>query len=642
MDIDFDKKSVLLRYVSEWDPRAPGKTKGGYLEGLVRGVPVDASRMVLQIVPDEEYAGKMQRALPHLEPHIIQSVHPLLLHVVRMGKGKRDNNLEPVPTDHHWKQEFIIDSQRQVRIVNQASDLDIRENRDIPVSVSDSRSIVTCLTEENCIVLGGKRGQLNLIALQPKQDGRAKCDEATLSRVLSNRLGTEDKNLIDSVENLFKKKNSSNLKMFRIRADFYNVHGYHLGSTISETIKDTGNKQSGAMDLHDVSVQRSCTRGGRKVFMESEYSLAKDVLPVFQVYDEYENHLPEDDKRLTQPSGREIKVRNNAIHIITPQQPEDVIDDLMNFNKTIFLLFKRESDGYCSPNKVKFQYDPHREFCWFCHCYPDTASEGQKPDLAKGLEQPKPRKVKRVLKQQERNHHVKVQKMSPSSSYCSSPEYVQPFSPDSGFSDSDTELIDVPISPEISNILDYITCFDTPTLESASPDQIPIFVNSQELCEDQDETLNTPQPILEPFNSFAASFSSSSPSSQPVSFRASPVRLTRREEIVTDCAVKQRTRVENIEPPHRQEYQEMRPTLRVAPSMRYEKESLETEEDEEDEDKGNTLLSYFPFLVLALILAVVAGNLVGVSGHHVMLVGLVSLLCVGTAGLYQSFRQTTS
>ena len=33
----------------------------------------------------------------------------------------------------------------------------------------------------------------------------------------------------------------------------------------------------------DVSAKRSCTRGGRKIFMESEYSLTKDV---FQVYDE--------------------------------------------------------------------------------------------------------------------------------------------------------------------------------------------------------------------------------------------------------------------------------------------------------------------------------------------------------------------
>ena len=33
----------------------------------------------------------------------------------------------------------------------------------------------------------------------------------------------------------------------------------------------------------------------RKIFMESEYSLTKDV---FQVYDEAGNHLPEEDMKL--------------------------------------------------------------------------------------------------------------------------------------------------------------------------------------------------------------------------------------------------------------------------------------------------------------------------------------------------------
>ena len=52
MKIDFDKKSVLLRYVSEWDPRSPGKTKGGYMEGVIRGVPRVARKMILQTVED--------------------------------------------------------------------------------------------------------------------------------------------------------------------------------------------------------------------------------------------------------------------------------------------------------------------------------------------------------------------------------------------------------------------------------------------------------------------------------------------------------------------------------------------------------------------------------------------------------------
>ena len=107
-----------------------------------------------------------------------------------------------------------------MRIIIKASELDV--DRDIPVSVADRRSIVAQLTSQGCIVLDKLRDELNLIALQPKQDGRAKSDET----------------------------------------------GSHIGFAVSETIKETGNKNSGAMDLHDVRAQRSCTRGGRKIFME--------------------------------------------------------------------------------------------------------------------------------------------------------------------------------------------------------------------------------------------------------------------------------------------------------------------------------------------------------------------------------------
>ena len=124
MEIELKNKSVLLRYVSEWDPRSTGKTKGGYMEGNIR-VPRDARRMVLQTLPDVEYAIKMERELGHLGHQLLGSVHPLLLHVVRMGKGRRDNEKEPVPTFHHWRQEFVIDKKNNVRIINKASELDV-------------------------------------------------------------------------------------------------------------------------------------------------------------------------------------------------------------------------------------------------------------------------------------------------------------------------------------------------------------------------------------------------------------------------------------------------------------------------------------------------------------------------------------
>merc|ERR1719204_2031876 len=200
----------------------------------------------------EEELGKEVRG--------VGEVHPLLLHVVRMGQNKRDNGLEPVPTFYNWKQEFHIHEDKTVRILNKVSNLDINERtggmRDVPTDPrTDDRTIVTRITERNSIVFGGSREEINMIALQPKlESSKARRGEATISNVLGDRLTETSRDVRQLVEKLF-------------------------------VIKDTGNRVSGAMDLHDVSLQKSCTAGGRKVIMVSEFSLADDVIPVFRVYD---------------------------------------------------------------------------------------------------------------------------------------------------------------------------------------------------------------------------------------------------------------------------------------------------------------------------------------------------------------------
>ena len=161
----------------------------------------------------------------------------------------------------------------------------------------------------------------------------------------------------------------------------------------------------------------------------------------------------------------------------------------------------------------------------------------------------------------------------------------------------------VPVPADMKSIITSILeppCFEVPNAVSASPHNI-----GREMWDG--ENLNTPPPYFDP------------------------------NEIQHDCAVKQvRDGLAG------QETQKMKPTARVEPRQKTVMESLDTE-DEEDEGKGNTLLSYFPFMVLVLILAVLAGSLVGASCHQAMLVGLVSVLCVVSAGLYQSFtmKQTS-
>ena len=411
MAVSFDLvlKSMLLRYVSEWDPRRPASTKGGYVRGEIAGVPHNAARIILTTVPSEDCASVLEAELgDRLEDAGL--LHPLLLHVVRMRPGRRDNELEPVPTHYNWKQEFVIDKEKYVRIVNRVSELDIDPStglvRDVPTDLSDDRTIVTQITESNSLVFGCSKEQINLIALQPKQQRRAQKEDATISSVLTDRLGSRDKDLAQLVEKHFSGKNKINLRMFRIKVDFYCETGLHLGSCISEAIKDTGSRACGAMDIHDVSVQKSCTAGGRKVFMVSEFGLADDVIPVFQVYDNDGRHCPEDDLRINQPDEWRLKRRKESIHFITPPQNNDVIYNFEILNKSLRLLFKRKSDNYESPTSFKFQYVHHPEdissggICFICDLKVDTAGDDDVVTLAEGLQQPKPRIPKRVIRQE--------------------------------------------------------------------------------------------------------------------------------------------------------------------------------------------------------------------------------------------------
>ena len=386
------EKSMLLRYVSEWDPRLAAHTKGGYIRGEVSEVPSEASRMVLTTVPCEDNVRMMEAELGDKVGDVGQ-VHPLLLHVVRLGHGKRENQLEPVPTFYHWKQEFHIDRDTNIRILNRVSDLDFDERtgevRDVPTDPSDDRTIVTRITERNTIVFGGNKGEINMIALQPKQDNRrAQKGEATITNVLADRLRDKSKDTRQIVERLFVKKNKSNLKIFRIKVDFYSETNLLLGSCISDAIRDTGNRVCGAMDIHDVSLQKSCTAGGRKVIMVSEFSLADDVIPIFRVFDSDGQNCPEDEQRINQPHEKKFTWRKESILFMTPAQNIDVINDLANHNKRLHLLFKRKSDDYESPSSFEFQYVPHPEerrfgLCIICDHNVDTAGEQRVVELPK-------------------------------------------------------------------------------------------------------------------------------------------------------------------------------------------------------------------------------------------------------------------
>eukprot|EP00092_Neocalanus_flemingeri_P013332 GFUD01014373.1.p1 GENE.GFUD01014373.1~~GFUD01014373.1.p1 ORF type:complete len:720 (+),score=156.72 GFUD01014373.1:162-2321(+) len=377
--IDLFTTDNLLRYISEWDPREPAHTKGGYMDGEIKIPNVEGKlRMEIQTYPAEDV------------DKLVANVHPCLLHVVRIGKGKREQELEPVPTYYHWKQVFEIED-GIVKIINRKSELDVEKDGFTPRPVPEIDEITK--VDGNSIVLGRKRGQLNLILLQPKQQARAKQTEATVTKVLADRL-QKGKEKIEMYEQFFKKKNAKNLKRVRLRVDFYKENGTHCGYSISpQTIVDTGNKEIGSMDFYDATPHKSCIRGGRKIIMVSEYNLAKDVSPIFEVYDDFGEPRPELDQFLSQPT--DFNRRNQTIIFITPPQPRlhEITENLNNW--TIKLLAKRKGDGYKSNKMFNFRYIDH-EFnsCPFCDYKVDS---DELVKIEAGIEGPKPRQKKRIM-----------------------------------------------------------------------------------------------------------------------------------------------------------------------------------------------------------------------------------------------------
>jgi len=453
MAIELNETSVLLRYISEWDPRDAAKTKGGYMDGFIKVPSYHGKlKMIIQTYP----AADINPAVAHL--------HPCILHVVRIGKGKRDQELEPVPTYFHWYQEFEIENGK-VFIKNRKSpELEFMSDgtpRNVP-----EKDEITKLKEDNTITLGRKRGELNLILLQPKQQARAKPSEATITKVLADRLattnpsGATDPSEIEFHEKFFKRKNSKNLKRIRLRVDFFQEDDIPLGIYISpQTIVDTGNKEIGAMEFYDATPLKSCVLGGRKIIMVSEYNLDKKVLPMFQVHDSNDQHCPSLDHLLVQPDKDEINLKTQTIIFLTPRQPKLHEIEAQLKNPKIKLLAKREGDGYKGGTMFDFRYIQHVfGNCPFCDLKVDSDEHVQLPP---GIEGPKPGRSKRKMNQNNTSPGTKIPRIT-STAQGQSPD---PGSPDSAY-ESASDGGQSPMSdyePHISQeFLDHIDPLNSP------------------------------------------------------------------------------------------------------------------------------------------------------------------------------------
>jgi len=366
------KPSHLFRYASEWDPREAGHTKGGYLEGKL-ALPTDQGNLKVVFSTVADFPLNIDPEISRKFPECTE-IHPTLLYVVRKGKGnRRMTEREPVPNHHHWRQEFYI-VDRCVRVRNRTSEADLA--RYDKIEKLPKLDDMFMLGSDMVLNIGKGTGELNLIILIPKTEARSLDKEVTINKIIADRVS--DPEAMEAVLNNYKKKTATNIKKLKLKVEIFSLETNMLiYSAISPSICDTASKEHGAMDFVEASPLRGCSKGGRKVLMVAENQIAKDVEPVFLLYDQNGERLEEMEDILTQPNderfpdAKNVSVMKETIIFITPPQPN--IEMIMRNGWRIKLAGLRKSDGFVSTKKFNFNYmpDDYYEPCIFCELRPD-------------------------------------------------------------------------------------------------------------------------------------------------------------------------------------------------------------------------------------------------------------------------------
>ena len=181
-----------------------------------------------------------------------------------------------------------------------------------------------------------------------------------MGRVLADRMLPErNPKVLAEMVKVF--KNANYMKRVRLLVRFFTERGgrgiaWHISPT---PIIDIGSREIGALELHDVTPLKSCVRGGRKIIMISEYDLADETVPVFQVWkDNIRRHDLEQYVRQPPelPGENTINFRKSSIIFLTPAQTQL---DKLGQGAEIRLTLIRKGDGQNANNSFPFTYEQH-------------------------------------------------------------------------------------------------------------------------------------------------------------------------------------------------------------------------------------------------------------------------------------------
>ena len=132
--------------------------------------------------------------------------------------------------------------------------------------------------------------------------------------------------------------------------------------------------------------------------MIAEFGLAKDVVPVFQLYSPQGKRLVAEEEKINQPDKEKTVIRKGSIIFITPQQPHAEL--IFDNEWEVRACAMRLSDSMVSAAKFTFEYVPHHFYnpCIFCEIGPDFMGTG-KAEIRPQKDLTRPGLKRRVLHQ---------------------------------------------------------------------------------------------------------------------------------------------------------------------------------------------------------------------------------------------------
>ena len=305
-------------------------------------------KIVLSSHPDDNLLTKYLEN-PSTSALNVHEFHPSCLYVCRKKGGRRLYDKEPVPNSQMFQVELHIVN-RVVKIINKKSVSDIGR------SVPDEDELFE-LGDDNMLHFGDNDKTLNVVILRCHDDKRSSNndDHLTVSDVINSRLPDVDQTTKNAIAKCFEKECRENKFKLRIKVDIYDLESNELLETeISCKIVNPDSKEVGALKIADVIPNGSCSEGGRKVVIISEFPMSK-AAPVLQLWQNGQQ-IPEQTEKqlLVQPT--EYKMIQNTIIFITPRQPN--ITDIVNNDYQFKLVAFRESDKVTS-DPFDFKYVGH-------------------------------------------------------------------------------------------------------------------------------------------------------------------------------------------------------------------------------------------------------------------------------------------